>query len=76
MSIIIQNVDENFRLTGVHKYVLRINNKVIAHFTHKREDGLAACLRRAADAAEQPGREEVEDSNDLIRAITEYKDGA
>ena len=32
-------------------YVLRINHNIIASFRHIRSEGLAACLRRAADAA-------------------------
>ena len=52
MSIIIQNMSTNNSPTGEHSYELRINREVIAGFTHMREEGLAACLRRAADAAE------------------------
>lgn len=54
MSIIIENVDSNPRTIGKHRYVLRINTHVINYFFHSREDGLAACLRAAADAVVQP----------------------
>ena len=51
MSIIIQNMGGN--PLGVCKYQLRINQKVIAEFEHSRPDGLTACLKKAADAAEK-----------------------
>lgn len=50
MAIIIQNIDENIRGQGVHKYQLRITRDVICEFTHLREEGLAQCLRKAAKA--------------------------
>ena len=55
MSIIIQNMKGD--ALGVCTYQLRINQKVIAEFEHSRPDGLAVCLRKAADAAEQDERE-------------------
>ena len=36
--------------TGWRNYEVRINHEVIATFTHKREHGLARCLRLAAAA--------------------------
>lgn len=36
----------------VCKYRLQINKKLIVKFTHKRADGLAVCLYKAAKAAE------------------------
>ena len=39
--------------TGLNKYEIRINNRVIAKFKHKREDGLAACLRHAASTVDK-----------------------
>ena len=68
MSIIIQNIDKNPRRVGPHSYVLRINNKVIAYFTHERGDGLAACLHRAGIAADSPDRQEVKDHDDFLVA--------
>ena len=37
---------------GVCEYTIGINNTVLATFQHDRRDGLAKCLRLAADAAE------------------------
>ena len=56
MSIIITNVSEHDDLEGENDYVLRINSREIARFKHIRKDGLAECLRRAADAAEASER--------------------
>lgn len=52
MAIVIKNVSAQPAITGANDYVLRINSTVIANFKHNREDSLAVCLRRAADAAE------------------------
>lgn len=49
MSIIIQNISERDAV-GDHSYELRINEQPIVRFTHNREQGLAMCLWRAADA--------------------------
>ncbi len=51
--IAIVNVSEHDSPFGIHDYELRINAKVIARFKHKREEGLAACLKEAAKAAEK-----------------------
>ncbi len=48
--IVINNIDKNPRNIGPHQYVLRINAKEICSFSHNREDGLATCLRKAANA--------------------------
>lgn len=37
---------------GLRNYEVRINHKVICTFTHYRRDGLAECLRKAAEAVE------------------------
>lgn len=54
MSIIIQNVStEDTPLKGYNNYQIRINDNIICNFTHKRKaNGLAQCLRDAADAVE------------------------
>lgn len=53
MSIIITNVSTHDDVYGLNQYVVRINNQpVIAQFDHTRSEGLAACLRRAADAVD------------------------
>lgn len=57
MSIIIQNIGGD--QLGVCKYQLRINPKVIAEFEHNRTDGLTACLKKAAGAAESAKWEEL-----------------
>jgi hypothetical protein len=49
---------------GEHNYDVRIGDELIAQFKHKRSDGLATCLRKAADAGEQKQER-------LIRAISE-----
>jgi len=50
MSIVITNVSK----PGAKRcrYQLKINTMLITEFTHKRSDGLAVCLRKAADAAD------------------------
>jgi hypothetical protein len=53
MSVVITNVSTHDDLTGPNDYIVRINSQpVIARFTHVRSEGLAACLRRAAEAVE------------------------
>ncbi len=37
---------------GVSKYEVRINRDVVARFEHSRPQGLAACLRAAAQAVD------------------------
>ena len=51
--IAIVNVDENIRKSGPHKYELRINKRVVARFTHNREEPLHECLLQAAIAAQE-----------------------
>ena len=51
--IAIVNIDKNIRKSGSHKYELRINNRVVAQFTHNREEPLHECLLSAAIAAEE-----------------------
>jgi hypothetical protein len=51
VSIIITNIDGSD--DGVCTYALKINAREIARFEHNRLDGLAKCLRLAADAAER-----------------------
>ena len=49
----IQNISPHNSPFGQHEYEVRINQEVITTFTHKREEGLATCLRRAAGAVER-----------------------
>ncbi|NOQ30189.1 MAG: hypothetical protein GQ570_03605 [Helicobacteraceae bacterium] len=52
--IAITNISGTDSLTGVQKYQLRINAQVICEFEHDRTpEGLATCLRDAADAVEK-----------------------
>lgn len=64
MSVIISNVTEPLNKgvygRGLQYYILRINRFVLAEFTHRYEDGLAECLRKAAVAAEDPNRVEMQ----------------
>jgi hypothetical protein len=48
--IAIVNVSKKAKPTGIHRYELRINRDVICKFTHRREESLSKCLRRAAEA--------------------------
>lgn len=50
--IAIVNVSKKPTPTGPNDYELRINQNVVCTFTHKREEPLSRCLRRAADAYE------------------------
>lgn len=56
MAVIIQNVSRHDDLTGVNAYVLKINDRPITAFSHVRSEGLAQCLRRAAEAADKAER--------------------
>lgn len=56
MPVIIENMSPtDLADDKLHSYRLRINGDVIAFFPHRRDEGLAECLRRAADAAERLG---------------------
>jgi len=48
--ITIENVDNNPRETGPHKYLLRVNREDICTFTHDPEMSLADCLLAAVKA--------------------------
>lgn len=61
--IAIVNVDKNIRNSGQHDYELRINKRVVARFTHNREEPLHECLLKAAIAAE----EKATPKNGMIR---------
>lgn len=38
---------------GNNMYKIKINNKVIASFIHKYEEGLSVCLKKASEAVEK-----------------------
>ncbi len=74
MSIIITNVTNDHKPTGVNDYVVKINNRVICEFTHDRSyQGLAQCLRDAADAVDAKGerKEEQMDIEEVIALMRE-----
>lgn len=50
--IAIVNISDVFKEKGLQKYSLRINDKEICRFLHKREEGLAMCLLTASKAVE------------------------
>lgn len=51
MSIVIINVSTYDDLVGLNHYVVRINSgQAIPRFAHVCAEGLAECLRKAADA--------------------------
>ena len=55
MAVLIVNVsEENGKIygKGLQDYELRINYRTLVKFQHTFEDGLATCLRKAADAFE------------------------
>ena len=59
--ITIVNVDKNVRERGVHEYEIKINQKVITRFTHKREESLKELFLMAAlavEASEKDGPKE------------------
>jgi hypothetical protein len=58
MSVLINNISRHNDLRGLNQYEVRINNDpVIARFSHVRSDGLAECLRKAADAVDAAEKE-------------------
>lgn len=50
MPIIIRNVSNDLRKTGLHRYEVRINNQLICVFDHRREEPPSKCLMRAMEA--------------------------
>ena len=58
--------------TGVHGYRVQINDRVICTFEHLREDGLAECLRKAAQAVEESGVTEASDKKKRDDALIDF----
>ena len=56
--IAIVNVGEIEDKRGVYEYEVRINTTVLTRFDHTRKDGLAVCLRLAAEAVDEMTRDE------------------
>lgn len=57
--IAIVNIEEHARPTGLHLHEVRINQQVICTFQHWREESLATCLRKAAEAVDALSRSET-----------------
>jgi hypothetical protein len=55
---------------GERNYELRINQRVLATFTHARRDGLAACLRAAAAAADTHEEKTRRAENNLLASLS------
>jgi len=51
--IAIINVSKKYSKTNWQKYQVKINKKNICEFKHKASDGLAICLKKAADAVSE-----------------------
>ena len=45
-------INQGEKKNGKTLYNVQINHDVICQFYHRREDGLAACLRKAAEAVD------------------------
>ena len=59
MPVIIENFSPRGKSDDqTHYYGLRINSQHVTYFEHRRDMGLAECLRRAADAVEAVGADE------------------
>ena len=61
--IAIINNGVNPEPTGVHTYTVQINHKVITTFNHLREEGLARCLERAAEAVKLYDKHDRQEDN-------------
>lgn len=71
--IAIVNVSEDAPMLGINTYEVRINRTVITTFNHDRKrDGMAQCLRDAADALDAQtaqNRIELMKTIDSIRKV-------
>lgn len=67
MMIAIVNVSKDPKPTGPHPYEVRINHRVIARFTHQREQGLSVCLYRAAFAVAKEKLDRSTIFSDILR---------
>jgi hypothetical protein len=66
--IAIVNVSIHDDPVGINDYELRINAKVISKFQHRRADGLAVCLKKAAAAAEKAKWEKIEEFIEAMKS--------
>lgn len=70
MAIIIENISEQHNVEygkGEQHYRLRINNHIKCEFTHNFSDGLATCLRKAAEAFENKEQKDIEQLLNLFK---------
>jgi len=80
MPIIIENITREHRPTGINKYRLRINDKIICEYTHDRSyNALAKCLRDAADAVDALDHKEdkslsLEEVNGLLKCMVDWQE--
>lgn len=59
MSVIIINISPHDGREAPCEYVVRVNHgPVLGRFQHWRRDGLAACLRAAAEAVAEPEKKD------------------
>ncbi len=66
MIAIVNVSSEDTPTRGSNQYEVRINSKIICTFEHDRQyEGLAQCLRDAADAVDN----HVENRNDRIKKL-------
>ena len=60
--------------TKKQTYNLQINNDLICTFQHFRSDGLAECLRSAADAVDKSRYQDEMDMHDRLIKLKQYKE--
>lgn len=53
MIAIVNISGDDLKQFGENTYSVRINHKEIVQFKHQRQDGLAECLRKAAQAVDE-----------------------
>lgn len=66
--------DQTDNPLGWRKYEVRVNNKIICTFTHKRINGLSQCLLEASRAVKEKS---LDDTTELLLEMTKSikKDG-
>lgn len=69
MAVVVVNVSKKHGKvygTGLQHYELRLNEWIIAEFTHTFEDGMGECLRKASVAADSDeGKKNLKALDDL-----------
>lgn len=74
MIAIVNISPEGTPAIGVNRYQVRINKQVICEFDHYRNpEGLARCLRDAADAVDKHGNLQIQGLYSLVMNV-EIKD--